>query len=102
MCRNVGALTTTKTSPDEVRRTKMKTRNLHHIVGGLVVTAIFTGLFPSQTEGASPCPPPPAGTALVTVPTGGFALDGDLQANTPVSGIGDWGAGSSGSGGFGL
>jgi hypothetical protein len=78
----------------------MKTRNLHHIVCGLVVTAIFTGLFPSQTEGASPCPPPPAGTALVTVPAGGFALDGDLQANTPISGVGDWVAGPSGSGGF--
>src|ERR1041385_2739394 len=78
----------------------MKTSTLSHIICGLAVTAILTGLFPNQTQGASPCPPPPAGTALVTVPTGGFALDGDLQANTPVSGIGDWVAGSSGSGGF--
>src|ERR1041385_3467768 len=78
----------------------MKTSTLSHIICGLAVTAILTGLFPNQTQGASPCPPPPAGTAPVTVPAGGFALDGDLLANTPISGIGDWVTGSSGSGGF--
>ena len=39
------------------------------------------------------------GTAPVLVPTGGFAIDGDLQANTPTAGIGDWLTGSAGSGG---
>jgi hypothetical protein len=80
---------------------EMKARTRHHTVYGLAVTAaILTGLFPGQTEGASPCPPPPAGTALVTVPAGGFGIDGDLRANTPISGIGDWVPGPSGSGGY--
>jgi hypothetical protein len=78
---------------------QMKT-NLNRIICGFAASAILTGLFPSQTEGASACPPPPAGIAPVTVPAGGFGLDGDLQANTPVSGVGDWVAGPSGSGGF--
>ena len=34
--------------------------------------------------------PPPGGTAPVTAPAGGFAIDGDLLANTPVAGAGDW------------
>ncbi|MDP3357803.1 MAG: hypothetical protein Q8S41_00515, partial [Lutibacter sp.] len=37
--------------------------------------------------------------APVTVPTGGFHIDGDLQSNTPTNGVGDWIAGTSGSGG---
>lgn len=40
------------------------------------------------------------GTVNITVPTGGFAIDGDLMANTNVTGIGDWIPGSAGSGGF--
>ena len=39
------------------------------------------------------------GVAPVTVPSGGFDLDGDLQANTPTADIGDWIPGSSGAGG---
>src|SRR6266566_756864 len=34
--------------------------------------------------------PPPPGVAPVTVPAGGFAIDGDLLANTLVSNVGDW------------
>src|ERR1043166_7242361 len=79
----------------------MKDRTINHIVYGLAVTAaILTGLFPGQTQGASSCPPPPTGTAPLTSPAGGFGLDGDLLANTPLSGIGDWVPGSSGSGGY--
>nr|WP_315196532.1 Ig-like domain-containing protein [uncultured Flavobacterium sp.] len=39
--------------------------------------------------------------ADVNPPTGGFAIDGGLKANTPIAGQGDWypGAGGSGSGG---
>src|SRR5262245_61503452 len=43
--------------------------------------------------------PPPTGVAPVVVPSGGFAIDGDLQANTPVTGAGDWLPGPSGAGG---
>ncbi len=42
---------------------------------------------------------PPAGTAPVNPPAGGFAIDGNLLANTPTNGIGDW-VTNSGSGGF--
>ena len=34
--------------------------------------------------------PPPAGVAPVVSPAGGFAIDGDLQANTPGANTGDW------------
>ncbi|HTL56131.1 MAG TPA: hypothetical protein VL361_10660, partial [Candidatus Limnocylindrales bacterium] len=43
--------------------------------------------------------PPPTGVAPVSVPSGGFAIEGDLQANTPSSGAGDWLPGPAGSGG---
>ncbi|MGM0626438.1 MAG: immunoglobulin domain-containing protein, partial [Bacteroidota bacterium] len=38
-------------------------------------------------------------TAPVLEPLGGFAIDGDLQANTPVLDIGDWVMGPAGAGG---
>ncbi len=41
-----------------------------------------------------------AQTVPVEDPTGGFHIDGNLQANTPTAGIGDWLPGVSGSGGF--
>src|SRR6266404_3711924 len=47
------------------------------------------------TDSANYCPPPPAGTPLTGTPAGGFAIDGDLQANAET---GDWIPGS-GSGG---
>src|SRR4051794_22486862 len=34
--------------------------------------------------------PPPAGVAPLIAPAGGFAIDGDLQANSPDANIGDW------------
>src|SRR5437879_2658328 len=78
----------------------MKARTLTRIASGLAVTAVtLVGLFPVQTYGGLTCPPPPTGTAPVTSPSGGFAIDGNLQANTPVSGVGDWIPGPSGSGG---
>src|SRR6478672_9509923 len=39
------------------------------------------------------------GIAQVTAPTGGFHIEGNLQANTPTAGIGDWLPGSVGGGG---
>ena len=40
-----------------------------------------------------------AGTAPVLSPNGGFAIDGNLQANTPEAGVGDWQVGVAGAGG---
>ncbi|MDB5277523.1 MAG: hypothetical protein JWR61_2478 [Ferruginibacter sp.] len=42
---------------------------------------------------------PGPGTAPVVIPTGGFAVEGNLQANTPATGIGDWLPGPTGAGG---
>lgn len=36
----------------------------------------------------------------VTTPTGGFEIDGNLVANSPTNGAGDWVQGGAGSGGF--
>ena len=33
---------------------------------------------------------PSPGTAPVNPPTGGFGIDGNVQANVPTAGIGDW------------
>ena len=38
--------------------------------------------------------------ALVSPPTGGFHIDGNLRANTPTANIGDWLTGAGGTGGF--
>src|SRR5262245_16146021 len=43
--------------------------------------------------------PPPGGVAPVIYPAGGFAIDGDLMANTPAVNIGDWLGSTNGSGG---
>ena len=43
--------------------------------------------------------PPPTGVAPVLSPPGGFAIDGDLLANTPDAGAGDWLSGPGGTGG---
>ena len=34
--------------------------------------------------------PPPGGVAPIGPPPGGFAIDGDLLANTPAPNVGDW------------
>ena len=41
-----------------------------------------------------------AQVAPVVKPDGGFHIDGNLQANTPQQGVGDWLIGDSGTGGF--
>jgi len=43
--------------------------------------------------------PPPSGVAPVVSPAGGFAIEGDLLANTPSTGAGDWLPGAGGTGG---
>src|SRR5262245_51242051 len=43
--------------------------------------------------------PPPNGTAPLNTPAGGFAIDGDLFANAPGAGLGDWLTSTSGTGG---
>jgi gliding motility-associated-like protein len=39
------------------------------------------------------------GTAPVSIPTGGFRIEGNLQANLPTVGVGDWVPGPAGGGG---
>src|SRR5215831_14915922 len=58
------------------------------LVGGLILWGL-----------TSQAVPPPTGVAPVLVPSGGFAIDGDLQANTPAVGAGDWIPGVAGAGG---
>src|SRR5439155_3502656 len=55
----------------------------------LVASVTFTD---SPTTGLVP----PVGTAPIALPAGGFAIDGDLQANTPAVGAGDWTSGPAG------
>src|SRR5438093_8844844 len=40
------------------------------------------------------------GTAPVDPPTGGFGIEGNLGANVPTAGVGDWVPGAAGAGGF--
>jgi hypothetical protein len=58
-------------------------------------TGLSSGLTASVAFEDAPGP----GTAPVSPPSGGFGIDGDLQANTPTVGIGDWLPGPSGAGG---
>ncbi|MES2430588.1 MAG: hypothetical protein V4556_06590 [Bacteroidota bacterium] len=39
-------------------------------------------------------------TAPILIPTGGFAIDGNLKSNLTVAGVGDWVQGPAGAGGF--
>ena len=57
----------------------------------LVASVMFTDAVPGIV--------PPLGTAPINPPAGGFAIDGNLQANTPTAGIGDWIPGPAGAGG---
>src|SRR5690349_8017718 len=43
--------------------------------------------------------PPPTGVAPVLIPAGGFSIEGDLTANSPSAGAGDWLPGPGGAGG---
>src|SRR5512136_1367774 len=56
----------------------------------LVTLTILAGMLRAY------CVPPPTGVAPVTVPAGGFGIEGDLQANL---GVGDWLPGTNGTGG---
>src|ERR1043166_1527923 len=58
----------------------------------LTIGVLFVG-------GMAMAVPPPTGGAPVLVPAGGFAIDGDLQANTPGVNVGDWLPGTGGTGG---
>src|SRR5437868_2900878 len=60
-------------------------------ISALFICAFVSGILFSNNASAQ--------TAPVNPPTGGFAIDGNLQANSPVTGIGDWIPGSAGSGG---
>jgi hypothetical protein len=40
-----------------------------------------------------------AQTVSIPLPNGGFSIDGDLQSNTPATGVGDWIPGPAGTGG---
>ena len=42
---------------------------------------------------------PPMGVVPAVLPAGGFAIEGNLQANTPTNGVGDWIPNSPGAGG---
>ena len=67
------------------------------------ITATWVGVLAASIVllGATrtPAVPPPTGVAPVVVPAGGFDIDGDLLANAPVSGIGDWLGGTNAGGG---
>jgi hypothetical protein len=52
---------------------------------------LLNGIVPSQSF---------AQVAHVNPPTGGFAIDGNLRANSPTANTGDWIFGTTGSGGF--
>ena len=64
------------------------------LTGSAVLFALF--LMGGLVAWASP---PPAGVAPVVVPAGGFAIDGDLVANTPTANAGDWLGSTNGTGG---
>ena len=55
---------------------------------GMTATTTFT-------DGSVTCEEAPNGTAPVGDPVGGFGIDGDLTADQPAPGIGDWLTGSS-------
>ena len=54
--------------------------------------SICFGLFSFLLLGIQPgrAAPPPAGVAAIISPAGGFSIDGDLFANVPAAGVGDW------------
>lgn len=60
-----------------------------------ILPLLMIGLLFSTTVGYSQIQKVP-----VTVPAGGFHIDGDLKANTPTSGVGDWLSGAGGTGGY--
>ncbi|MFV5700218.1 hypothetical protein ACM55H_17815 [Flavobacterium sp. ZT3R17] len=74
---------------------KLRFEELFFFFGNLIVFLSVCFLFFSTQINAQVLP----GIATVNTPAGGFQIEGDLQANTPVSGKGDWLPGVSGGGG---
>src|SRR5436190_1196638 len=72
---------------------RIRVSPIHALLGCYLLGAILFLGVPLQAV------PPPTGIAPVVVPSGGFAIDGNLQANTPTAGAGDWLPGSTGAGG---
>jgi len=73
-----------------IRNDSMKQINFFR--GGRRDTLIIFSLIPGLLllSPASRAVPPPAGVAPVLSPAGGLSIDGNLIANTPITGIGDW------------
>src|SRR5262245_38334467 len=69
----------------EVKADSQSTGVLYNSLKLLALIAVF-GLCHSSIRGAGP----PAGIAPVDPPSGGFAIDGNLGANTPDANTGDW------------
>src|SRR5204863_799522 len=75
------------------RNLRIRVSLFHPLWGCCLVGAMLVGEFALQAV------PPPTGVAPILVPSGGFGIDGDLQANTPTAGAGDWLPGPAGAGG---
>src|SRR5436190_13586063 len=56
------------------------------LLSGFPLLGIIFALFGVGVQAV----PPPAGVAPLTSPAGGFAIDGNLMANLPTAGVGDW------------
>src|SRR5262245_16317898 len=57
-----------------------------------LIRRIYCVLMLSLAFGSLPgrASPPPAGVAPVITPAGGFSIDGDVIANSPIANLGDW------------
>ncbi|MEO5802322.1 MAG: hypothetical protein ABIR24_02240 [Verrucomicrobiota bacterium] len=65
-------------------------------------TFILAALGIILTASSAVATPPPAGLVPITPPFGGFHIDGDLFANTPLLDVGDWVTNTNGVPGSGL
>src|SRR5258708_35064904 len=69
--------------PRRMRR-RVRRSVLYPLYSILAVGACAVLTFPTFAT------PPPMGVAPVVVPSGGFAIDGNLLANIPATNVGDW------------
>src|SRR5262245_34517672 len=69
-------------TPDATDSTALR----HRLRRGLLAACAALQLSAAVIQAAVP----PAGVAPVDSPAGGFAIDGNLIANQPASGVGDW------------
>src|SRR5262245_33463241 len=67
---------------------------------GVTYTVTAEGQESHLTATTSFTDAPGPGTAPVNPPTGGFAIDGNVEANVSAVGIGDWVPGAAGAGGY--